>query len=67
MSNEVDQLQSSQRDERAPIRRTQGQSEQNRPIVNTSSMGPSSVDHQAVIATTPNLALEELRAHFGAL
>ena len=56
MSDEVNQLQISQQDERDHRRRTQGQSERNRPIVSTSLVGPSSVDHQAVIATNPNLA-----------
>ena len=56
MSDEVNLLEISQPDERAHRRRTQGQSEQNRPSVNTSSVGPSTMDHQAVVATTPNLA-----------
>ena len=56
MSDEVSQLQISQRDKRARKRRTQGQSEQSKPIVSTSSVDLSSVDNQTVIDTTPNLA-----------
>ena len=56
MSNEISQLQTRQRDERACKRRIQGQSEQSRSVVATSSVTLSSEDNQAMIDTTPNLA-----------
>ena len=49
-------MQISQRDERACRRRTQGLSEQTRPIASTSFVCPSSVDHQAMVATTSSVA-----------